>query len=169
MCDFISSLSGWDWLDITGLMLVLVGVVGEIWSARKHNEFWESIWGYVLIGGLALELFALPHHIVETSKLNKEAGEARQIAANANERASSNALRVAELDSTNRLLSIRIEELRSTNLVLQKDAILTQSNVVVLFLKNEQTSNTMLEKIIATSNSLPSRIRVLPNGTIIIR
>jgi hypothetical protein len=80
MRSFFSSLSGWDWLDLIGLLMVLMGVIGEVWSTRKHNEFWEAIWGCVLVLGLALELIALPKHFIEAGKL-------KHLAEQANERA----------------------------------------------------------------------------------
>ena len=81
-------------MDLIGLLMVLAGVVGEVWSAKKHNEVWESRWGYVLIVGLGLELIALPNHFVEASEL-------RTLASKANERASTNELRSAQLESAN--------------------------------------------------------------------
>jgi hypothetical protein len=80
MRSFFSTLSAWDWLDLFGLLMVLLGVIGEFWSAGKHNPFCERIWGYVLILGLALELIALPNHFIEAGKL-------KQLAERANERA----------------------------------------------------------------------------------
>src|ERR1041384_2844419 len=96
----LSSLSAWDWLDISGLLMVLAGVVGGFKARRGKYRYvpnpadprpldvrekdWEigrerreDIWEYVLIIGLALEFLALPRHISEAARLLKQSEEIR--------------------------------------------------------------------------------------------
>jgi hypothetical protein len=97
----LGSLSGWDWVDISGVILVLIGVAGAWWTRTRKTPLYaheivrhrhaEHGFESVLVIGLAIELAAVPHHILESSNLKKMAGEA-------NERASTNELRVAELE-----------------------------------------------------------------------
>jgi len=95
---------------VAGTSLVLIGVVGgfknrrrkfryvpdpndptplehrkSVWNDRKN--LWEDIWESVLIIGLVTDLVVVPHQLNETSRLNREAGDARKEAGQANERA----------------------------------------------------------------------------------
>ncbi len=127
MLSAISSFSVWDWLQVVGTIMVLLGVAGELVAEFKRFPFnptrfppLESLKRrieitslIVLILGLLLEVVALPHSIVE-------AGNARKIASEANERASTNEVHFAELTRSNLLLSATIEELRSNNIAIEE-------------------------------------------------
>jgi hypothetical protein len=126
MLSAISSFSVWDWLQVVGTAMVLVGVAGELVSEFKRFPFNPTRFPplesskrrieisslIVLILGLLLEIVALPHSIVE-------AGDARKSAGEANERASTNEVHFAELTRSNLLLSANVEELKSNNIELR--------------------------------------------------
>lgn len=86
MLSFFRSLSAWDWLDILGLLMVLGGVAGEIAVRRKMSKLddpkplakWEHFWEHVLVAGLALEMIALPHHFIESGRLEEIARRANE-------------------------------------------------------------------------------------------
>jgi hypothetical protein len=106
MSAFWSSLSRWDLLTVAGTTLVLIGVVGGFVNRRRKFKYipdpndltpvderesawnnrktlWEDIWEGVLIFGLVGDLVVIPHQLRETSRLNKEAGDAREEAGRA--------------------------------------------------------------------------------------
>jgi hypothetical protein len=111
MLQFFSSLSRWDWLDISGVALVFIGVLGEILVRRKRTpdgtnheiweretRKWEKRWENALLVGLALELAALPHHFIEAGDLNHKAGEAKRLAGEANARAEAESMERAKIE-----------------------------------------------------------------------
>ncbi len=119
----VSFIPLWGWFDIIFTLMVLAGVCGELpWLGRilipdKPNDLMLVEWHrqklkkkfeVVLIFGIAGELICLPFSLWESSKLNKEAGDARREAGLANERA-------AILEATNVFLSGKVEELRKAN------------------------------------------------------
>ncbi len=102
-----------------GLVLVIVGVVGEgveiIWKllVRKRSEkldlFLNSIGAFfwiVLVIGLALE-------IRDAAITDKEAAESNRLAGQANERAANAEKQVEQLRSTNLVLQSRLEKIQN--------------------------------------------------------
>jgi hypothetical protein len=45
---------------------------------ESSNETWQDVWEYILIGGLALEMIALPHHFIEAGKWQHKVEELRK-------------------------------------------------------------------------------------------
>jgi len=80
MLSFISSFSAWNWLDILGLSMVTIGVLGELVLRFKKfpynptnfppletcKKFWEVSFEALLLFGLGLELIALPISLYES-------------------------------------------------------------------------------------------------------
>lgn len=79
-----------------GILLVLLGVAGEVvfdWKEMKGRLAWaKRMSALILIAGLILEFS-------EAAKSDKDVSAAIKAAGQANERASTNELRVAELQS----------------------------------------------------------------------
>jgi hypothetical protein len=111
--SFLVSIPAWGWCDIFFTLLVLVGVCGEwswlmsIFTPERPNDLLpidrkrknlEKKLLVVLIIGVAGELVCIPFSLWESSKLNDDAGEARRIAGEANERASTNELAAKKLE-----------------------------------------------------------------------
>ena len=74
---------------------------------EKGKEHLEKGFEIVLVIGLALELWAFPHHILESARLNKEAGYARKEAGEAIKQGAK--------------FSKDAEELRTANLALERE------------------------------------------------
>jgi hypothetical protein len=78
-----------------GLIAVLIGVSGEVYfdwkEERGEHARWKKLFMALLIVGLTYELY-------EASESDKKAADAIKVAGRANERASSNEWRVAELN-----------------------------------------------------------------------
>jgi hypothetical protein len=86
MLPVISSFSIWDWSQIVGTAMVLIGVSGELFLLVKKYPFnptnfsplepskrkLEIISVVILLVGLMLELIALPHSLLEAARLNNE-------------------------------------------------------------------------------------------------
>jgi hypothetical protein len=77
-----------------GILLVLVGVAGEIvcgWKkSETKRETWEKFFGIMLIVGLVVEIWEAAGQDKEVAQLALKAGRAMERAAMANERASTN-------------------------------------------------------------------------------
>ena len=89
-----------------GLIAVFIGVSGEVyfdWREEKgaHSR-WKKFFMALLVVGLAYELF-------EASESDKKAADAIKSAGQANERASSNEVQVAELTSNNIALQLKLQ------------------------------------------------------------
>ena len=111
--SLFSSTPIWGLCDILFTLMVLVGVCGEsIWLQRilipeKPNDLLPveskrkklgKKFELLLIVGIAGELICIPFSLWESAELNKEAEAAKQIAGEANERASTNALAAKQLE-----------------------------------------------------------------------
>ena len=109
----LASIPVWGLFDIFSTLLVLIGVCGE-WSwlmrvliSERPNDLLpvelkrkklEKRLLVVLIIGVAGELACIPFSLWESSTLNNEAADARRIAGEANERASTNELAAKQLE-----------------------------------------------------------------------
>jgi hypothetical protein len=130
-------LSIWEFVEISGAIIVTVGVVGEYISnftklvkGKSRKARLEKFSTLVLIFGLAIELVGLvkTSHIfnLEVARANLEAKQAGTNAAASYEKAAvaereagqANA-RAAKFDADRILVEKEAEEIRSTNLVLQ--------------------------------------------------
>ena len=127
--------------EILAALLVAIGCIGELilvfqkpplkeeesraFEKRKH--FLERVFVCMVAIGVTMELALLPLSLRESARLNKEAGDARKLAAESNERSK-------QLDLARIGLENQLEELYSTNLVLEKQ-------VVALQITLEKTTN----------------------------
>ena len=130
MLSVISLFSIWDWLQVLGTVMVLVGVIGELVaefkkfpfnptgfppleSLKKRIEITSLV---VLILGLLLEVVSLPHSVVEAANARKMAGEANKLASG-NELAAKQ-LEIQLNETSNELANteIRLIEVRNENL-----------------------------------------------------
>lgn len=100
-----------------GILLVLLGVAGEIifdWKDMKGRLAWaKRISALVLIAGLILEFS-------EAAKSDKDVAASIERAGNAEKEAEDAGLLAAKIGITNAQLSMRVEDLRSNNLVVDK-------------------------------------------------
>jgi hypothetical protein len=81
----LSSFSIWDWSQIIGTLLVLIGVAGELVLLIKKFRYnptnfppveslkrkLEILSVVILLAGLVLEVVALPHSLLEVAKLER--------------------------------------------------------------------------------------------------
>lgn len=132
---FIPSIPLWGWFDILFNIVVLVALCGEShwalkWlipnnsvgktSAKWRREKLKKKFEFLLILGIAGEVGCLPFSLWESSKFNKEAGDARIFAgiAETNAAASNEQAKIAESNTASVLLTV--EELRSNNIALEQ-------------------------------------------------
>jgi hypothetical protein len=113
----LSSFSIWDWSQIIGTAMVLIGVCGEFLLEFKNFPYnptgfevlasgkrrIEIISLVILLLGLLLEVVALPHSLVESAGLKKEADDAKLLA--------------ADTQSNNLVLSIELEKLKNPSII----------------------------------------------------
>jgi len=152
----------WNSWEIFASLLVAIGCLGEWYLFKKtpqnglesHHRKIELLCLYAVAIGVTLEFLGLFHAIPEAVRLEKDVAQI----------GTTN----AHLVTSNLLLSWQVEQLRSNNFVLQKESNVAQSNMMVLYFKNEQTSNTARMLAEQTSNFFYT-IRVTPNGGFIIR
>lgn len=142
-----------------GILLVFIGVAGEVifdWKEMKGKLAWaKRLSALVLIAGLILEFSEAVKSDKEVANTNLEAKQAETNAAASYERAGiANQLaaesdeRSKQLEATNAQLWLRVAELVSTNLGLQKQ-------VLVLNMQMQETTNkvaTFGETVTETSN-----------------
>ena len=101
-----------------GILLVLLGVAGEVvfdWKEMKGRLAWaKRMSALILIAGLILEFS-------EAAKSDKDVSAAMKAAGQTNERASTNELRVAELQSNNIVLETQLEKLRHPRIITSEE------------------------------------------------
>ena len=99
MLSWLSSLSAWDWIGLSGVVLVFGGVAGGYVTRRKKSlpepsvddlepiklakkqsllkrKRWEDAWECLLILGLGVDILALGHQISESANLKAKAANA---------------------------------------------------------------------------------------------
>lgn len=139
----VALLSHWRWLGDFGFRLVIIGVTGEVIAGvvehvfTKHFEKFQRLWklvgiasGAVLIIGLMMEYRG---HNGETAILDAENVKLH-------ERATKSEERTALVESNNVALEYRVEELRSTNFVLEAKVVELSNSMVKIDPRNRPTT-----------------------------
>jgi hypothetical protein len=142
---FLAARSLWDWVEIVGVLLVLVGVAGEIWIPRRKFpaleskvieadaedspilseykakktawEAWNEKWEHRAQNAVVI---GLALELSAMPKQFQESGELHEQVAKANERASSNELSAAEFRKKAAEFELEIGRLKNPRNVSQE-------------------------------------------------
>jgi len=134
----------WRWLHSTDRtlrpLLVRLKLGGrKLPEAKEH--LLERFFTMLVAVGVGIEFVALPFSLFEIARLNVEASNAAKDSALAKKQASDANERTAVIESTNKVLSLKIEELTAENLKMYKEIqprriTATQKKFLALLLSN---------------------------------
>jgi hypothetical protein len=128
-----------------GLIGVLVAVSGEVYFDWKEEVGKKGRWKKFF---MALLVVSLAYELYEASETDEEAANAIELAGKANERASTNELRVAELQSNNLVLATQLEKLKHPRIITVEQ----REKFIEILSEAHNFSKTRIEVIIGNND-----------------